>query len=872
MKKSALCKKFTSLFVTAIIFMTMFGYGNFSSAAQYEVVKDGLVAWYDAEKNTRDGYNENSLVWEDLAGNNDVEVTKNANSYFTADAFRTKNEEFKFPEEILNTINGEEFTLEAEFGKIEVLGTDFATLINSKGNDNFAFFIRKSGDYLELKTATNDRPKVIGGVDAVENSTITITFKANGMCIMYVDGISLCETEVKETCKATGYIFFGHSQTSRNHNTEFKSMRFYNRALTKSEVENNAKYNGTFNEKYVPDTSLAEFAQPSTKIVGDMMLSAIVENKASLDAIKNNADKFMPANAIAYLNNMLELTDKDGKNVYGSINDVFEALNSKATPTFYIKDTSTAEALSDYLKQTGIIDVNVMSSDPAVVKEIRTKNTAIRGAIDYTNAGPDIKDTKKLLEIRKETNSNKAKIVMLAEEDITRDVVTYLTDRQMTVWVKGQAEKTNDVSALTMAISGAHGIVSNDPANVYDILTKYFTKTSITRSIQIIGHRGVPSLKPENTLEGAIEAYNQGADMIEIDIYLTTDGVIVINHDAITSHYSQSLEVEKCTYEQLKALTNNKDSKIHMPTLEEYIKEFKGKDVMIVIEIKSNKAAIIEPLKELIEKYDFYDQSYVITFENTNQLGYMQKNYPEMPVGCLTGVPYTGSNMLPEIIKKVGKYDSGYNPSYSGYGAAYIRGSLFRGITTRPWTVNSKSALYDCISNGHAAITTDYCQWTGDMIEKISFNDVSTAKCYVGSEVKLSVNQKTHKRVVSTLDKHVVYKIISGAEYATLDKDTLKFNGAGEVVVLAEYSQILDGVYTFYAEPLKITVYPDAAEAEKNSTPDPTKKDADGNTMKYVIIAAVAVAGVAIIVAVVLIIIKNKKKTNKEGMDNDKTV
>ena len=53
MKKSALCKKFTSLFMTAIILMTMFGYENFSSAAQYEVVKDGLVAWYDAEKNTR---------------------------------------------------------------------------------------------------------------------------------------------------------------------------------------------------------------------------------------------------------------------------------------------------------------------------------------------------------------------------------------------------------------------------------------------------------------------------------------------------------------------------------------------------------------------------------------------------------------------------------------------------------------------------------------------------------------------------------------------------------------------------------------------------------------------------------------------------
>ena len=184
---------------------------------------------------------------------------------------------------------------------------------------------------------------------------------------------------------------------------------------------------------------------------------------------------------------------------------------------------------------------------------------------------------------------------------------------------------------------------------------------------------------------------------------------------------------------------------------------------------------------------------------------------------------------------------------------------------------NIDSVVESIKANHDAVIITPIYNLTAENKQKL-INDINTAKCYVGSEVKLSVNQKTHKREVSTLDKHVVYKIISGAEYATLDKGTLKFNGAGEVVVLAEYSQILDGVSTFYTEPLKITVYSDAAEAEKNSTQEPTKKNTDGNTMKYVIIAASAVAGVAIIVAVVLIIIKNKNKTNKEGMDNDKTV
>ncbi len=45
----------------------------------------------------------------------------------------------------------------------------------------------------------------------------------------------------------------------------------------------------------------------------------------------------------------------------------------------------------------------------------------------------------------------------------------------------------------------------------------------------MLAHRGIPGLAPENTLEGAILAYEKGADHIENDIYLTKDGHIVIS-------------------------------------------------------------------------------------------------------------------------------------------------------------------------------------------------------------------------------------------------------------------------------------------------------------------------------------------------------
>jgi glycerophosphoryl diester phosphodiesterase len=825
----------------------------YTKAVGNEVVTDGLVAWYDAENNTAAGHDADALVWEDLAGENDVAVTKNENSYFTADAFLTQNEEFNFPQEVLDTVNGTEFTVELEVGKVDILGTSFATLINSKGNDNFALFIRKTGAFLEFKSSQNARPKLENGESLLENSTIAITFKTNGLCVLYVDGIALSELDVKETCNASGPLFFGHTSSEKNHKTEYKSMRFYDRALSESEIQNNAKYNGTFNDSYVPDKSLVEFTQPSTKIIGDIMFSSIIENKAALDALEAAKETFMPANIIVYINKELKLTDKDGNNAYGDIADVFKVLDNKATPTFYIQDKETAQSLNEYIKSTGVFDINIMSSKPELVKAVREKNTAVRGAIDYTNTELDLKNTNKLLEIRKETNTNKSKIVMLAEEDITRDIVTYLTDRQMTVWVKAQAETTGEVSALTMAISGAHGIVCDDPANVYEILNKYFTSTTVTRAPQIIGHRGVPSLKPENTLEGAIEAYKQGADMIELDVYLTTDNVIVINHDAVTSHYNKHLQVENCTYAQLKELTYNGHDKIHMPTLEDFIKEFKGKDMILVIEIKSNKVAIIEPLKELIDKYDFYGQSYVITFENTNQLKYMQQYYPEMPVGFLTNSTYTGKSTLTNIIKTVGKYNSGYNPAYASYGASYIRASLFRGITTRPWTVNDKSSVYNCIFDGHAAITTDHCQWTGDMIEKITFDHVNVAQCYAGNKVQLSVQQQNHKREVSELEKNVKYHILSGQEYASIDGSELTFTAAGKVVLLAEYAQIIDGVYTFFSEPMTLTVYSDAIEAEFNAA-----KDTDNFFEKNIVLIVAAVVVIAAVTTYLVIMVKKK--------------
>jgi glycerophosphoryl diester phosphodiesterase len=48
----------------------------------------------------------------------------------------------------------------------------------------------------------------------------------------------------------------------------------------------------------------------------------------------------------------------------------------------------------------------------------------------------------------------------------------------------------------------------------------------------VIGHRGASADFPENTLDAFAGAAAQGADWVELDVRATSDGVLVVHHDA----------------------------------------------------------------------------------------------------------------------------------------------------------------------------------------------------------------------------------------------------------------------------------------------------------------------------------------------------
>jgi glycerophosphoryl diester phosphodiesterase len=51
--------------------------------------------------------------------------------------------------------------------------------------------------------------------------------------------------------------------------------------------------------------------------------------------------------------------------------------------------------------------------------------------------------------------------------------------------------------------------------------------------LEIIAHRGANREKPENTLAAFQRALDLGADGVELDVHCTTDGEVVVHHDAV---------------------------------------------------------------------------------------------------------------------------------------------------------------------------------------------------------------------------------------------------------------------------------------------------------------------------------------------------
>lgn len=246
--------------------------------------------------------------------------------------------------------------------------------------------------------------------------------------------------------------------------------------------------------------------------------------------------------------------------------------------------------------------------------------------------------------------------------------------------------------------------------------------------VEIIGHRGASYDAPENSLSSMKLAWEQKADAIEFDLWLTKDGKIAVFHDATTKRYDgQNRKVSELTLAELQQLDVGKVKGApylgeKMPSLEDILATIPDK-CRAVIEIKCGPEILPEFVRVLKASKKPAAQLSVISF-NYETVKQSKVLLPELEHYYLAGYkkdPATGK--MPEIEPLIEQakqanltgLDLQFTWPFSPEFVGKIRNS---GLKLIAWTVDDAEVANQLAALGVDGITTNRPAWLREQLKK----------------------------------------------------------------------------------------------------------------------------------------------------------
>ncbi len=159
----------------------------------------------------------------------------------------------------------------------------------------------------------------------------------------------------------------------------------------------------------------------------------------------------------------------------------------------------------------------------------------------------------------------------------------------------------------------------------------------------VIAHRGASAYEPENTLRAFRRAIEMGADMSELDVHLTRDGVPVVMHSAeVDETTNGDGSIRDMTLEEIKRLDAGQGEQV--PTLEEAINLVRGQNGLY-IELKAPGTP--QAVVDLLYKNDLTARSQFIVGSFDPALVLETKELaPELTTSLLVGPVYSGAELV----------------------------------------------------------------------------------------------------------------------------------------------------------------------------------------------------------------------------------
>jgi glycerophosphoryl diester phosphodiesterase len=158
----------------------------------------------------------------------------------------------------------------------------------------------------------------------------------------------------------------------------------------------------------------------------------------------------------------------------------------------------------------------------------------------------------------------------------------------------------------------------------------------------ILAHRGDFAHAPENTLPSFEQALQKGADGVELDAKLTSDGHVIVIHDSTVDRTTNGKgRVALLALDEIRKLDagswfNEKFAGTKVPLLEEVF-DLIGKDKLINIELtnySTPRDGLVVKVCELIKQHNNHEQIIFSSFFSSN-LKIASQTLAEIPRGLL---------------------------------------------------------------------------------------------------------------------------------------------------------------------------------------------------------------------------------------------
>lgn len=524
------------------------------------------------------------------------------------------------------------------------------------------------------------------------------------------------------------------------------------------------------------------------EIQGNLMAapSVIAEatNEGEFSAMEKAAVK--PASALfGYRGGKATCTDGTEA---GTLKDVKTRLDKAGILLVIRVEVESGEALLADIAKDNLSDFSVMSGSESLLQSVAGNDKGIRVIYDASGSEPCSDPYDYLLSAR----TSGGNVVALSREQTTSGVTEYLQARMLTVWTF--AEEETEVGFAGLVADGCYGIIAEDYAALIELYGKY-PKYSVPRAYYNVAHRGMAHAENENTLDGIEKAYECGATHVEIDIHVTKDAELVVMHDATIDRTTDgSGKISEMTKAELKnySVIKNIDGKVTgkksaIPFLDDVFAYCKGKDLIVVVEIKDENGLIARLLASKIKKYEMQRNTIVISFLDGEESGLENMNYlmPEIPIATLN-TP-TKQN-LDRYLAKATKSNMAFDCS-SGADHSFVNSDLKdRGYPLWQWTYENAVAA----SIGVTGLTSNDPSDFSDLIRKIDEpTGLTIGKNQDISQAVFNVEAETFGGETITVEARafVWERTENGCRAALTVRDEESFNGLTRTVK-AEISMV----------------------------------------------------------------------------------